>query len=75
MSDPVLELAAEGRRLTPEDRSRLVDLLQESLVDAGEPAVAEAWDREIERRIAANTTSVNVKDWEDAIAEQPKQHS
>lgn len=53
MPDPVLELAAKGRRLSPEDRSRLVDLLQESLVETGSLEVAAAWDREIERRIAA----------------------
>jgi putative addiction module component (TIGR02574 family) len=53
MRDPVLELAEKGRRLTPQQRSRLVDLLQESLVETDLPEVAAAWGREIERRIAA----------------------
>jgi len=52
MADPVTDLAEQGKALTPEDRSRLVDLLLESL---HEPAVADidaAWEAEIERRLA-----------------------
>ena len=52
MSDPVLELAERGKALPVEERSRLVDLLLESL---HEPVIAEveaAWETEIERRLA-----------------------
>ena len=52
MADQVTELADRGNALAPDDRSRLVDLLLESL---HEPAIAEieaAWEVEIERRLA-----------------------
>ena len=52
MPDQVAELAARGSALSPEERSRLVDLLLESL---HEPAIAEveaAWEAEIGRRLA-----------------------
>lgn len=52
MHDQVTELARLGKALSPEERSRLVDILLESL---HEPAIAEvetAWDVEIERRLA-----------------------
>ena len=51
MQDQVIELALRGKALSPEERSRLVDLLLESL---HEPAVVEvdaAWELEIERRL------------------------
>jgi putative addiction module component (TIGR02574 family) len=53
MPDPVSELAEQARRLSAEERSRLVELRLETL---HEPPVAEieaAWTREIERRVAA----------------------
>jgi len=52
MPDQVIELAQRGKALSPEQRSRLVDILLESL---HEPAIAEieaAWEVEIERRLA-----------------------
>ena len=52
MQDQVTELAQRGKALLPEERSRLVDILLESL---HEPVVAEveaAWHLEIERRLA-----------------------
>lgn len=52
MPDRVTELAERGKALSREERSRLVDLLLESL---HEPAIAEveaAWEAEIERRLA-----------------------
>ena len=68
--DPVLEPAERARHLTPQDRSRLVDLLQESLVEAGSPEVAAAWDREIERRIAAyKNGEVRAYDLEEVLEE------
>jgi putative addiction module component (TIGR02574 family) len=54
MSDSAAELAQRGRKLSPEERERLVDELLESL---NEPAVSEldaAWSAEIERRLAAH---------------------
>lgn len=52
MYDQVTELAQRGKALLPEDRSRLVDILLESLHD---PAIADfgaAWGLAIERRLA-----------------------
>ena len=52
MQDQVIELAQRGKALSRDERSRLVDLLLESL---HEPAIAEieaAWEVEIERRLA-----------------------
>ena len=52
MHDQVTELALRGKALLPQDRSRLVDILLESL---HEPAIAQvetAWELEIERRLA-----------------------
>jgi len=52
MQDQFSELAQRGKALLPEERSRLVDILLESL---HEPAIAEveaAWALEIERRLA-----------------------
>ena len=53
MSDTVAELARRGRALVPEDRARLVDLLLDSLQDAPDPEIEEAWRLEIRRRVAA----------------------
>jgi putative addiction module component (TIGR02574 family) len=53
MRDQVAELAERGKELTPDERSRLVDMLLASL---HEPAIAEveaAWDAEVEQRLAA----------------------
>lgn len=52
MDNQVIELAQRGKELSPEERSRLVDILLESL---HEPPIAEveaAWEVEIERRLA-----------------------
>ena len=53
MNDQVVELAERGKALAPEDRSRLVDLLLESLHEAPVGEVEAAWDEEVERRLAA----------------------
>ena len=53
MHDQVIELAQRGKALTTDERSRLVDILLESL---HEPLIAEveaAWEVETERRLAA----------------------
>lgn len=53
MADTVAELARRGRALAAKERARLVDLLLDSLEDAPDPEVEEAWRAEIHRRIAA----------------------
>ena len=53
MPDLVAELAEQARTLAPEDRSRLVDLLLESLHESPLAEVEAAWTKEIERRVAA----------------------
>ncbi|MFO1332356.1 MAG: addiction module protein [Rubrivivax sp.] len=50
----VVALAQRGRARWPKDRERLVDLLLDSLEDAPDPAVEEAWRLEIRRRVAAH---------------------
>ncbi len=52
MHDQVIELAERGKALTPDERSRLVDILLESLHEPAIAEVDEAWDVEIERRLA-----------------------
>lgn len=53
MPDTVAELAKRGRALDPKDRERLVDLLLDSLTEAPDPEVEEAWRREVRKRVAA----------------------
>jgi len=53
MPDTVAELAQRGRALTAQDRERLVDLLLDSLEDAPDAQIEEAWRVEIRRRVAA----------------------
>jgi len=53
MADPVLELAERGRSLSPSERARLVDLLLVSLDGPDSSVLSDAWEQEIERRIAA----------------------
>ena len=52
MPDQVMDLAERGKALSPEERSRLVDLLLESLHEPAIAEVAAAWEVEIERRLA-----------------------
>lgn len=53
MADIVAELADRGRSLAPADRSRLVELLLESLHEPPLADVEAAWDAEIVRRVQA----------------------
>jgi putative addiction module component (TIGR02574 family) len=53
MPDIVAELADRGRSLTQEDRSRLVELLLESLQEPPLSDIEAAWDAEIGRRVEA----------------------
>ena len=52
MHDQVTEIAQRGKALLPQDRSRLVDILLESLHEPSIAEVEEAWELEIERRLA-----------------------
>ena len=54
MTDPVIELATQGRSLTPEQRVRLLDLLLESLHETTTSDIEAAWNAEIERRVSAH---------------------
>ena len=53
MADIVAELADRGRSLAPDDRSRLVELLIESLHEPPLSDIEAAWDAEIVRRVQA----------------------
>ena len=53
MNDQLVELAERGKALAPEGRSRLVDLLLESLHEARLGEAEAAWDEDAERRLAA----------------------
>jgi putative addiction module component (TIGR02574 family) len=53
MVDIVGELAERSRRLAPEDRSRLVELLLESLHEPPLADIEAAWEAEIVRRVQA----------------------
>ncbi len=53
MPDTVAELALRGRAVDAKDRERLVDLLRDSLIEAPDPDVEEAWRLEIRQRVAA----------------------
>lgn len=53
MTDLVAELAEQARALEPGERSRLVELLLESLREPPLADVEAAWVEEVERRVAA----------------------
>ena len=52
MPDQVTDLVNRGRALAPEDRERLVDQLLESLNEPAAAELNEAWEAEIEKRLA-----------------------
>jgi putative addiction module component (TIGR02574 family) len=69
MSDQVAELAMRGKALAPEDRSRLVDMLLESLNEQSLTEIEAAWDEEAERRLAAyDRGDVQAIDGEEVLA-------
>ena len=53
MADQVAHLVQLGKQLAPEERSRLVAELLESLHEGELVEVEAAWDAEVERRLAA----------------------
>jgi putative addiction module component (TIGR02574 family) len=53
MTATVAELVERGKALSPQDRTRLVELLRETLDEPVDPAVEEAWRLEIRSRTAA----------------------
>ena len=54
MPDTVAALAELGKALSPDERSRLVELLLASLHEVPVSEVEAAWALEIERRLAAH---------------------
>ena len=70
MPDLVAELAGRSRALAIEDRSRLVDLLLETLHEPPLSEIEAAWDQEIEGRVAAyERGEVETYSAEDVFAE------
>jgi putative addiction module component (TIGR02574 family) len=69
MHDQVVELAEKGKALAPDDRSRLVDMLLESLNEQSLSDIEAAWDAEAERRLAAyDRGEVQALDGEEVLA-------
>jgi putative addiction module component (TIGR02574 family) len=69
MNDQLVELAERGKALAPADRSRLVDLLLESLHELPLGVVEAAWDAEVERRLAAyERGEIQAVDGEEVLA-------
>ncbi|MCC9604745.1 addiction module protein [Blastopirellula sp. JC732] len=71
MITPRDEIAQRAMALPPEDRQFLADMLEQSL-PYGEfrtPEIAEAWSKELDRRIAAyDRGETNAVDFEAALA-------
>lgn len=64
------ELIREASELPDDDRATLAGAMIESLDPRPTPAIAAAWDREIERRLReVDEGSVELIDWEDIRAE------
>ena len=53
MPDALEELRTQARSLSPEERAKLADFLLDSLRDAPLAEIEQAWEREIEERVAA----------------------
>ena len=70
MPDLVAELAERSRAFAIEDRSRLVELILETLHEPPLSEIEAAWDKEIERRVAAyERGEVETYSAEDVFAE------
>ncbi len=53
MSLSLAEVEQQARRLAPDERARLAEMLLESLQDASLSEIEAAWQREIADRVAA----------------------
>lgn len=53
MPDALEELQTQARSLSPEERAKLADFLLDSLRGAPLAEIEQAWEREIEERVAA----------------------
>ncbi len=53
MSLSLAEVEQQARRLTPDERARLAEMLLESLQDASLSEIEAVWQREIANRVAA----------------------
>jgi putative addiction module component (TIGR02574 family) len=53
MPDRLEELQTQAGSLSPEERAKLADFLLNSLRDAPLAEIEQAWEREIEERVAA----------------------
>jgi len=70
MTDQVAELVRRGKALSPEDRTKLVELLRETLDEPVDPAVEVAWRTEIRSRTAAYEKGMStLYDADEVIAE------
>ena len=70
MADQVSDLVERGKSLSPQDRTRLVELLRETLDESVNPSVEEAWRQEIRARTAAyERGEATLYDANDVIAE------
>ena len=59
MSSSLVDIAQQGRLLSPDDRARLAEMLLESLQDESISEIEAAWQQEIESRVAAYDHGVN----------------
>ena len=70
MADQVSELVERGKALSPQDRTRLVELLRETLDEPVDPNVEESWRQEIRSRTAAyDRGEATLYDADEVIAE------
>jgi len=70
MADQVAELVQRGKALSHEDRTKLVELLRETLDEPVATAVEEAWRLEIRSRTAAyERGDATLYDADEVIAE------
>ena len=53
MPDTLEELQTQARSLSPEERAKLADFLLDPLRDAPLAEIEQAWEHEIEERVAA----------------------
>lgn len=70
MADQVTELVERGKALSQQDRTRLVELLRETLDEPIDPEVEDAWRTELRSRTAAYERGEStLYDADDVIAE------